>query len=116
MRRHRSISWSRFSYLLGHMGASRDTVLRLVRHVPAPAVVTPRVLGVDDFALRKGQRYRTILLDLEQRRPVALLPKRNATVLETWLRQHPGVEISACDRGPEYIGGATAGAPHALQV
>jgi transposase len=99
-----------------HMRASRDTLLRLIRQVPAPPVVAPRVLGVDDFSLRKGQRYGTILLDLEQRRPVDLLPERSATVLETWLLQHPGVEIIARDRGPEYIRGATAGAPQAIQV
>jgi transposase len=99
-----------------HMPSSRDTLLRLVRQIPTPAVVAPRVLGVDDFALRKGQRYRTILLDLEQRRPVDLLPLRSAMVLERWLQQHPGVEIIARDRGPEYIRGATAGAPQAIQV
>ena len=74
------------------------------------------MLGVDDFALRKGQWYGTILLDLEQRRPVDLLPERSATVFETWLQQHPGVGIIARDCSPEYIHGATAGAPHAIQV
>ncbi|MBC8160750.1 MAG: ISL3 family transposase, partial [Roseiflexaceae bacterium] len=99
-----------------HMSSSRHTLLRLVRLVPASPVAAPRVLGVDDFALRKGQTYGTILLDLEQRCPIDLLPERSAAVLEIWLKQHPGAEIIARDRGPEYIRGATAGAPDAIQV
>ena len=98
------------------MPSSRQTLLRLVRQVPSSSVAPPRDLGVDDFALRKGQKYGTILLDLEQRRPIDLLPERSATTLETWLREHPGIEIIARDRGPDYIRGATAGAPDAVQV
>ena len=51
----------------------RNTLLRVVRQLPAPSLPTPRVLGVDDFALRKRQTYGTILVDLERRQPVALL-------------------------------------------
>lgn len=106
---------ARASQHLG-MASSRQTLLRLVRLVPASPVAAPRVLGVDDFALRKGQKYGTFLLDLEQRRPIDLLPERSATALEPWLKEHPGVKIIARDRGPEYIRGATAGAPDAVQV
>ena len=75
-----------------------------------------RVLGVDDWALRKGQRYGTILCDLERRRPVDLLPERSAEALKRWLRNHPEVQIISRDRGDDYIKGASEGAPYAVQV
>jgi transposase len=98
------------------MPTSPDTLLRRVRqaHLPVPPPV--RVLGVDDWALRKGQRYGTILCDLERRRPVDLLPERSASVLRDWLQSHPEVEIISRDRGDEYIKGASEGAPQAIQV
>lgn len=99
-----------------YLPTSRNTVLRLVQRLPPPTVTTPRVLGVDDFAFRKGKRYGTILLDLERRCPIDLLPERSASSLETWLKAHPGVQVIARDRGPEYIRGTTAGAPQAIQV
>jgi transposase len=74
------------------------------------------VLGVDDWALRKGQRYGTILCDLERRLPVDLLPERSAAALKCWLRNHPEVEIISRDRGDDYIKGASEGAPQAVQV
>ena len=98
------------------MPVSPDTLIRLMRRAPEPEVRTPRVLGVDDWAKRKGQSYGTILVDLERQRPIDLLPERSATVLIEWLQQHPGVEIISRDRGSDYSKGAIIGAPSAIQV
>ena len=81
--------------------------LRLVHNAPEPEVETPRVLGADDWAQRKGHSYGTILVDLETHQPVDLLPDRSAESFAKWLREHPGVEIISRDRGVEYIKGAT---------
>ena len=95
---------------------SRNTFLNLLSHISLPPIQTPRILGVDDFALRRGQHYGTILVDIEAHRPIALLPDRTAESLEAWLKAHPGVEILSRDRSKTYRSGMSAGAPDAIQV
>lgn len=94
----------------------RDVLLRRAKSAPLPGTSETRVLGVDDFAFRRGHAYGTILVDLEQRRVVDLLPERSQESLLAWLRRHPEIEFAARDRSHIYREALAKGAPGAVQV
>ncbi|KOU83419.1 transposase [Streptomyces sp. XY58] len=98
------------------VSVSRSTVLRMVEELADPEPPAPRVVGVDEYAMRKGRVYGTVLVDVETRRPVDMLADREAASLAAWLAERPGVEVVCRDRAPFFAEGATAGAPQAVQV
>jgi transposase len=95
---------------------SPDTLLNLIRAAVAAPASPPRVLGIDDWSWRRGHRFGTILVDLEQHVVVDLLPDRAVDSVVTWLREHPQITTIARDRGGIYAEAATTGAPQAVQV
>ena len=96
---------------------SRMTLLRLVRALPRPPFPPPRVVGVDDWCIRRGRTYGTIVCDPERHRPLDLLPDRTATTWASWVAEHAAdVRVISRDRAQAYAEGARRGAPQAVQV
>ncbi len=99
-----------------HIPVSGDTLIRLVRRTSLPTPDAPVVIGVDDWAKRRGRTYGTLVVDLERHHAIDLLNDRTAETLADWLQQHSTVEIIARDRSGEYARGSDLGAPRAQQV
>ncbi|MFF3062885.1 ISL3 family transposase, partial [Streptomyces sp. NPDC057909] len=95
---------------------SYATALRLLRRIPTPAVPVPRVIGVDDFALRRRHRYATIIIDAETGERIEVLPDRQAATLEAWLRGKQGIEVVCRDGSATYAEAIRRALPDAVQV
>jgi transposase len=95
---------------------SNDTLLRVVRRHGSPRFIAPTVIGIDDWAWRRNQRYGTIICDLERRKTIALLPDREPATAQTWLSDQPQIEVVARDRGGGYALAAAKALPKSIQV
>lgn len=104
------------SRLLNISSISAGTFLNLICKVPQDDYPAPKVLGIDEWAFRKGKTYATILVDLERRQVIDLLKDARLEVIHSWLTEHPGVEVIFRDRDSTFAEGRPKGAPKEIQV
>ncbi len=98
------------------ISVSSSTITRMVHRQQLPQVIQPNVLGVDDFAYRKGISYETILIDMETSKPIDILPSRQGKELKKWLSKYPNVKIVIRDRASSYASAINEVCPDAEQV
>jgi transposase len=97
--------------------ASADTILRVISQAASyRSARDVKVLGVDDWAWRRGHQYGTVLVDLERREPIDPATRSRIRDVGKWLRAHPTVQVISRDRAGAYAEGARQGAPEAVQV
>jgi transposase len=101
---------------LMNIPVSSSTLIRLIHQQPLEQSTVPKVLGIDDWAFKKGTRYGTIIVDLEKRKIIDLLPDREALSVEKWLKEHPGVEIVSRDRYSNFANGVKNASPSIKHV
>ena len=105
---------SRLAARLG-IRTTRQTILRRIMDLPDFPAESILFLGIDDFSFLRGRRFGTILVNLETRHVVDLLPDRKAETSASWMRQYPDLMAVSRDRGGDYAAAAAAGAPQATQ-
>ena len=98
------------------ISGSRDTILRLVRQSELPPPGEPKVIGLDDWAWKRGHRYGTLICDLERGLPIDLLADREVKTVSAWLQNHPSIDVVSRDGSKEYAAAIKKGAPRATQV
>ena len=102
-----------------HVGipVSPSTILRIIKQYEIqPTPITSGIIGIDDWAFKKGNKYGTVIIDLESRKVIDLLPDRESETVSNWLNNHPEVRVISRDRAGAYARGAQNGAPQAIQV
>jgi transposase len=92
------------------------TLLRYLRTIPPPPKTDVTVLGIDDFAMKRGDKYGTLLVNIETSKPLDLLPDRTAEAVMPWLSTHPEIQVASRDRASAYADAVKRALPHAIQV